>query len=74
MEACMESREPTSVEIESVVVHEEVAKEKAVVKPVRALKKWYRDQRLAMRRCSQPKTQTMAVVGPGRSWLPPSEG
>jgi hypothetical protein len=30
---------PTSLEIESVAVHEEVPKEEVAVKPVRALKK-----------------------------------
>jgi hypothetical protein len=34
MEACLESMEPTSVQIESVAVHEGVPKEEAAVKPV----------------------------------------
>jgi hypothetical protein len=41
--ACLESREQTSVEIESVVVHEEVPKEEATEKTVRALKEQYGD-------------------------------
>jgi hypothetical protein len=39
MEACLESKEPTSLETEFVVVREEIAKGEAAVKPVRALKK-----------------------------------
>jgi hypothetical protein len=42
-EACLESKEPNSVELESVTVHEEVPKEKAAVKTVRALKERYGD-------------------------------
>jgi uncharacterized protein (DUF3084 family) len=42
-EACLDGREPTSMEMESVAVHEEVPKEEAAVKPVRALKKRHRD-------------------------------
>jgi hypothetical protein len=41
MEDCLESKEPTSVEIEPVAVHEEVPEENAAVKTVRALKKRY---------------------------------
>jgi hypothetical protein len=47
-EACLESKEPISVEIESVVVHEEVPKEEATVKTVRALKEQYGDRHLAI--------------------------
>jgi hypothetical protein len=36
------------VEIESIVVHEEVPKEEATVKTVRALKERYGDQRVAL--------------------------
>jgi hypothetical protein len=47
--ACLESKEPTSLEVESIAAHEEVTKEEAVVEIVRALKKWYRDLCLAVR-------------------------
>jgi hypothetical protein len=40
-EACLESKKTTSLEMKSVVVHEEVPKEKAAVKIVRALKERY---------------------------------
>jgi hypothetical protein len=41
MMACLESKEPTSVEIESVAVHEEVPKEEAMEITVRTLKEQY---------------------------------
>jgi hypothetical protein len=47
-EACLESKEPTSVEIESVAVHDDVPKEEAAVKIVRAPKEQYGDQHLAI--------------------------
>jgi hypothetical protein len=50
MEACRESKEPTSVEKESIAVHQEVPKEEAAVKTVRALTKQYEDQNLAVGR------------------------
>jgi hypothetical protein len=43
MEACLESKVPTSVEIESIAVHKEVLKEEAAVNTVRALKTRYGD-------------------------------
>jgi hypothetical protein len=46
-EACLKSKELTSVEIESVVLHEEVSKD-ATVKTLRALKEWYGDRHLAV--------------------------
>jgi hypothetical protein len=36
-EACLESKEPTSVEAESITVHEEFHKEETAVRTVRAL-------------------------------------
>jgi hypothetical protein len=39
-EACLESKEPTSVEIWYVAVQEEVPEEEAAGKTVRALKEW----------------------------------
>jgi hypothetical protein len=47
-EASLESKEPTSVEIQPVVVHEEVPKAQAAVKTVRALKRRYGDWHLAV--------------------------
>lgn len=41
MGACLQSKEPTSVEIKSIAVYEEVPKEEATMKTVRALKEWY---------------------------------
>lgn len=49
--ACLENKEPTSDETESAVVHEEVFKEEAAVKTVRALKKWYGDPHLDIGHC-----------------------
>jgi hypothetical protein len=43
------------VEIEAVEVHEEVHKEEAAVKTVRALKEQYGDHYLAVGLCQQPK-------------------
>jgi hypothetical protein len=42
-EACLGSKAPTSVEIESIVEREKVPKEEAAVNTVRALKKGYGD-------------------------------
>jgi hypothetical protein len=60
-EACLESKEPTSMEVE----HEEVPKEDAAVETSGALKKWHRERHLAVRRHGQPKKQT---PGYGGSW------
>jgi hypothetical protein len=49
-ETCLESKEPTSVETESIAMPEEVPKEEAAVKTVRALKECYEDQHLAIER------------------------
>jgi phosphoribosylformimino-5-aminoimidazole carboxamide ribonucleotide (ProFAR) isomerase len=48
MTSCLESKELTSVEIQSVAVHEEVPKEEAAEKTVIALKERYGDQHLAI--------------------------
>lgn len=48
MEACLESKEPNSEEIESVVELEGVPKEEVTMKPVRALKKWHVNWNLAL--------------------------
>jgi hypothetical protein len=74
MEACLASKEPTSVEIESAVVHDEALKEEAITKTVRALKERYGDRQLAVGHCQQLKKSTKAMVVPGRSWPPAAEG
>jgi hypothetical protein len=65
VEACLESMEQTSLEVESMAVYEEVFKEEAAVKTVGALKKWHRAQHLAIRCCGQLKKHTH---GNGGSW------
>jgi hypothetical protein len=59
-EACLESKEPTS---ELVAVHDEVPKEEAAVKTVRALKKRYGDWHLAVGHCRQLKKWTQGDGG-----------
>jgi hypothetical protein len=44
--AGLESKQPMSLTVANVVVHEEVLKEEAAVGTVRALKKQYRDWHL----------------------------
>jgi hypothetical protein len=54
-EACLEkAKEPTSVEMKSVAVHEEVPKEDAMLETGRALNKRHRDQNLAVWRHEKP--------------------
>jgi hypothetical protein len=43
--------------------HEELPKEEATVKPVRAIKKWYGDQNLAIRHCQKLKKRTHSNDG-----------
>jgi hypothetical protein len=62
-EACLESKELTSLEVESEAEHEEDLKEEATVEAFRALKKCLGDQHLAIRRRSQPKKWTQANGG-----------
>jgi hypothetical protein len=50
--------EASSEEIESKAEHEEVRKEEAARKPVRALKKQHRDKNLAIGCCQKPKKRT----------------
>jgi hypothetical protein len=64
-EACLESKEPTSGEIESVAVHGEVPKEEGAVKTVRARKKWYGDPAPS---CNVPPTAEK--MDPGQYWVP----
>jgi hypothetical protein len=62
--ACVESKEPTLGEIESMVVHEEVPKEKTILKMVGALKKLHGDWYLDIGHNCKPKKRTQ---GNGRS-------
>jgi hypothetical protein len=54
-EACLEGKKPTSLEAESITVHEEVPKKKAAVNPIGTLKKRHGDWHLAVRQHGQPK-------------------
>jgi hypothetical protein len=56
--ACLESKEPTSDEIESIAVHENVPKEEAAVESFGALKERYGDRHPAVGRRRQPKKRT----------------
>jgi hypothetical protein len=47
-EVCLDSKEPTSNEIESVAVYEEVPEEEAAVETFVALKEQYGNRRLAV--------------------------
>jgi hypothetical protein len=58
--ACLESKEPTSVEIQSAAVHEEVPREE---RTVRALKKRYGDKHLAVGYHQQLKKWTQGDGG-----------
>jgi hypothetical protein len=54
------------LEVEFIAVHKEVPKEKATVEIFGALKEWYRDQHLAVRRCGQLKKRTQGNGGSQR--------
>jgi succinate dehydrogenase/fumarate reductase flavoprotein subunit len=62
-EACRESKETTSLAIESVAVHEEVPKEEAALEPVRALRERHGDRNLAVgrRRLQKKRNQGNGV-------------
>jgi hypothetical protein len=62
MGTCLESKEPTSEETEIIAMHEEVPKEEAAVKTVRALMEWYGDQHLAIGRCQRLKKWTCHAI------------
>jgi hypothetical protein len=64
-EAFLESKKPTSLEVESKAEHDEVPKEEAAVETFGASKKRHRDRHLAIRCRSQPKKRTQ---GNGGSW------
>jgi hypothetical protein len=68
-EACLESKDPTSVQIESVAVQEEAPKEEAAVETFGALKE--RHGRPASRRTAQPATDE---TDPGQWWVPEEVG
>jgi hypothetical protein len=56
MKACLEeTNKQTPEEMKSVVVHEEIPKEHAAVKPVRGLMKWHRGRHIAAGSRSQPE-------------------
>jgi hypothetical protein len=68
IEACLGKTEATNLdanpeEIESKAMHEEVPKEEAAVKPVKALKKWHGDRNLAIGRRQQPKKRSQGSGG-----------
>jgi hypothetical protein len=49
--------------MKSVAEHQEVPKEEAAMQTVTELKKQYRDQHLAIKRCGQPKNGSRATLG-----------
>jgi uncharacterized coiled-coil DUF342 family protein len=62
-DTCLESKEPPSVQIESIAVHQEVPKEGAVVNTVRALKKRHGDRHLPVEHPRKPKKWTQGDGG-----------
>jgi hypothetical protein len=62
-EACLESKKPTSVEMESEAEHEEVLKEEAAVEAYGALKERYGDRHLAVGRRQQLKKRSQGDGG-----------
>jgi hypothetical protein len=63
-EACLEKvKEPTSMEMKSVVVHEEVPTEDAAVETGRALNKWHGDENLAVGHRGKPMERTQGNGG-----------
>jgi antitoxin (DNA-binding transcriptional repressor) of toxin-antitoxin stability system len=79
MEACMGKTEATDLEakteeIKSEGLHEEVPKEEASVKTVRALKKRHGDRQLAVRRRGQPKKRTQGDGGFRKNLVATSRG
>jgi hypothetical protein len=72
MKAYPEMMEANPEEMKSATMHEEVPKEEAEVKTIRALKKRYVDQHLVIGHCRQLKKRAQ---GDGGSWrLSPAEG
>jgi hypothetical protein len=62
-EGCLESKEPTSLEVESVVEHEEVPEKEATVQTFRALTKRYGDRHMSVKRRGQLKKRTQGNGG-----------
>jgi hypothetical protein len=62
-EAYPEKMEANTEEMKPVAVHEEVRKEEATVKPVRALKKWHRGRHLAAGLRGKLKERTKGSSG-----------
>jgi hypothetical protein len=67
-EASLKSKEPTSVEVESIAVHEEAPAEEAAVKTVGALGKRYGDRYLAI------GCRLQLQKHPGQWWVPEEVG
>jgi hypothetical protein len=65
MEAYLECKEPTSMDMESEAEHREVPEEDPIVKPVEGQRNRRRDRNLATERC-----QKMKEGGPGILWIP----
>jgi hypothetical protein len=63
MEACLEEKEPTSVETKPGVAQREVPNEDAVVKPVEGRKKRHRAKKQAAGRRGEPKKLTRGDCG-----------
>jgi hypothetical protein len=61
-EACLESKEPTSVEI-AQLEYPEIPKKEATVKSFGALKKWHGNRHIAVGRLEGPKEWTQGKVG-----------
>jgi hypothetical protein len=70
MDICLESKEPISVEIESIAVHEEVPNEKAAVKTVRALK----ERKGGCRVLLTAEKKHRAMVGSWKKWAATRRG
>jgi hypothetical protein len=62
-EICLESKEPTSLEVEPEAERDEVPKQEAAVETVRVLKKRHGDRHLASRRSGQMKKRTQGSGG-----------
>jgi hypothetical protein len=72
-EACLGSKEPTSVETESQSEYPEVPKEEAAVKSFGAPEKWHGDQRLTIEHHEEPKERIQSKGGSRKSSLLPAE-
>jgi hypothetical protein len=63
MEACLENKQPSSEETESVAVHEDVCKEEATVETFGTLKEQYGDQQLVVGCHQELQKQTQSNGG-----------